>query len=147
MSAFQADADVIRWRLHLQSSPEAVFQRLATDDGRASFWAEEARQHGDAIEFRFPDRSRESARVLVVEAPARFVVEYFGARTVFELAGDDAGGTVLTLTAHNVPAEERSEVIAGWASVLLCLKAAADFGVDLRNHDPARSWAHGFVDN
>jgi hypothetical protein len=31
------------------------------------------------------------------------------------------------------------EVIAGWASVLLALKAAVDFGADLRNHDPQRS--------
>jgi hypothetical protein len=27
------------------------------------------------------------------------------------------------------------------------LKAAVDFGVDLRNHDPARTWETGFVDN
>ena len=27
------------------------------------------------------------------------------------------------------------------------LKAAADFGVDLRNHEAARSWDEGFVDN
>ena len=36
---------------------------------------------------------------------------------------------------------------AGWVSVLLGLKAWADFGVDLRTHDAARSWAAGFVDN
>jgi hypothetical protein len=32
-------------------------------------------------------------------------------------------------------------------SVLLALKAAADFGVDLRNHDPARTWWQGYCDN
>jgi hypothetical protein len=38
-------------------------------------------------------------------------------------------------------------VAAGWVSVLLALKAAVDFGVDLRNHDPERTWSTGFVDN
>jgi len=32
-------------------------------------------------------------------------------------------------------------------SVLLALKAVADFGVDLRNHDRRRSWTAGYVDN
>jgi hypothetical protein len=36
--------------------------------------------------------------------------------------------------------------LAGWVSVLLALKAAVDFGVDLRNSDPARRWEDGYVD-
>lgn len=32
-------------------------------------------------------------------------------------------------------------------SVFLALKAAADFGVDLRNHDPSRSWSQGYAEN
>jgi hypothetical protein len=38
-------------------------------------------------------------------------------------------------------------VNAGWVSVLLGLKAAADHGVDLRNHDAARTWSQGYCDN
>jgi len=34
-----------------------------------------------------------------------------------------------------------------WVSVLMNLKARADHGVDLRNHDPARTWTKGYVDN
>ena len=45
------------------------------------------------------------------------------------------------------PVADRNENIAGWASVLLCLKAAVDHGVDLRNHDPQRAWANGYVEN
>jgi hypothetical protein len=41
----------------------------------------------------------------------------------------------------------RLEVIAGWVSVQLALKAAVDFGVDLRTHDPARSWDQGYAEN
>lgn len=31
-------------------------------------------------------------------------------------------------------------------SPLLALKAYVDFGIDLRNRDPARTWDDGFVD-
>jgi hypothetical protein len=48
---------------------------------------------------------------------------------------------------HDVPDEWHAEVNAGWVSVLLALKAAADHGVDLRNHDAARTWSQGYCDN
>jgi hypothetical protein len=38
------------------------------------------------------------------------------------------------------------ENLAGWISVLLGLKAAADFRIDLRNHRPGCTWESGFVD-
>jgi len=38
-------------------------------------------------------------------------------------------------------------VLAGWVSVLMALKAAVDHGVDLRNHDPQRTWDQGYADN
>jgi len=46
-----------------------------------------------------------------------------------------------------VPLQDRAEIIAGWVSVLLSLKAAGNFGVDLRGHDPERHWDHGYVEN
>jgi hypothetical protein len=58
-----------------------------------------------------------------------------------------AGQTELYLTDENVPPADRSEVIAGWVSVLMALKAAVDFNVDLRNHDPQRTWAQGYAEN
>ena len=63
------------------------------------------------------------------------------------LEDDGAGGTDLTLTDEGVPEADHAEVLAGWVSVLMALKAAVDFGVDLRNHDPARSWDQGYADN
>ena len=46
-----------------------------------------------------------------------------------------------------VPEADRMEVMAGWVSVLLALKAAADFGVDLRNHDARRTGEQGYAEN
>jgi len=53
----------------------------------------------------------------------------------------------LTLTDQGVPPENRTEVIAGWVSVLMALKASVDFGIDLRNHDPNRTWDEGYAEN
>jgi len=53
----------------------------------------------------------------------------------------------LSLVAKVDDEELRREMIPGWVSVLMAMKAAVDFGVDLRNHDPKRSWQQGFADN
>jgi hypothetical protein len=120
-----------------------VHALLATDAGRARFWAESAIETDGAIAFRFPNGYASEARVLASEPSALFALDYFGAAARFELAPDGAGGTDLTLT-HG---DEHPDTRPGWVSVLLALTAAADFGVDLRSHDPARSWDQGFVDN
>jgi hypothetical protein len=134
---------VIQWRLHLATSREDVHALLATDSGRARFWAESAVAHAGVICFRFPNAYVHDARIVANEPPALFELAYFGGLARFELAADGAGGTDLTLT-HD---DQHPDTRRGWVSVLRALKAAADFGVDLRNHDPGRSWDHGFVDN
>ncbi len=80
--------------------------------------------------------------------PSQFTVSYYGnSIAAFILEEDGFGGTDLTLTDTGVPPEDRMEVCAGWVSVLMALKAAVDFGVDLRGHDPERSWDQGYVEN
>jgi uncharacterized protein YndB with AHSA1/START domain len=135
---------MIRWKLHLDSPPEQVYAFLATPDGRAAFWAESAPERDGVIEFTFPDGSRWHGRVTTAEPPTRFGVTYFGDTDVlFTLDDDGSGGCDLTLADSADDAETR----AGWVSVLLALKAAADYGVDLRNHDASRTWREGFADN
>jgi hypothetical protein len=146
--SFQADPNVIRWRLHLQSSSAQVYAALATDAGRAGFWAESAVEQSGVIHFVFPNAIVWDAPVVQADPPRRYAVRYYGSSlAAFELADDGHGGTDLTLTDTGVPAPDRPEVIAGWASVLLSLKAFVDFGVDLRAHDPARQWDSGYVEN
>ena len=36
---------------------------------------------------------------------------------------------------------------AGWVSVLMAMKGAVDFEIDLRNHNPERVWENGYLDN
>jgi len=145
---FQPDSDVIRWRLHFRSAPETVFRFLSTNEGRAAFWAESAVERDGAIHFVFPGGQTWTGNVLENTPPRRYQVVYYGGSiTTFELVGDGKGGTDLTLTDRGVPSADRMEVTAGWVSVLLALKAAVDFGVDLRNHDSARSWEQGYADH
>jgi len=145
---FQEDPNRILWRLYLRSPINKVYQFLSTDKGRASFWAESAIEVDKIIHFNFPNGFSWKGQILQAEPPNLYSLRYIGdSTTTFSLEEDSQGGTELTLTDQGVLNEYRSEVIAGWVSVLMALKAAVDFGVDLRNHDSNRNWDQGFVDN
>jgi len=96
----------------------------------------------------FPNGLEWIGQIIERTPPKCFIVVYIGGSTTsFDLIPGSAGGTDLTLTDAGVPDEDRAEVIAGWVSVLLALKAAVDFNIDLRNHDPSRTWDEGYVEN
>ena len=136
----------IQWRLHLASAPEVVWELLSTDAGRQRFWCERSEQAGDAITMTFSNGWVERATVLAVNAPHRFAMRYFGTPVTFTLSPDGGGGTDLELVHDDVPESDFEETLPGWLNVLFPLKAAADVGVDLRNHDPTRSWDQGYAD-
>ncbi len=147
-TVFQADPGTIRWRLHFRSPPEMVHRMLASADGRRRYWAESAEEHDGTIHFVVPGGLECDGRVLENLPGRRFTAEYFGWTVRFDLEPDDAGtGTDLTMTCTNLPEADRMEITAGWVSVLMAMKAAVDHGIDLRNHDPARSWWQGYADN
>lgn len=135
----------IRWKVHIARPPEAVFDAIASDAGRARFWAESADERDGAIHFVFVNGVRHRARLLHSQPPTEWSIEYFGGRCTFRLDPDGRGGTDLTLT-HDVAPDEFAEVSAGWLNVLLPLKAWIQFGIDLRNHDARRTWDQGYVD-
>jgi uncharacterized protein YndB with AHSA1/START domain len=144
--AFQPDPERIVWRLHLRSEPDRVYDMLDTDAGRAAFWAESAVEEDGTVVFEFINGTRHRGRILERDRPQRWSVAYFGSTATFELSPDGAGGTDLTLTDEGVAEADRAEVTAGWLNVLIPLKAAADHDVDLRSHDPSRTWDGGYVD-
>jgi uncharacterized protein YndB with AHSA1/START domain len=145
--SFQAKANTIRWRMHFASSPAAVYRALATDEGRALFWAESAPEAQGVITFHILNYDAFSGSVLSRQPGELFELEYVGSRVRFELTPDGASGTDLQLLATDVPEAYRMEMVAGWVSVLMAMKAAVDHGVDLRNHDPSRAWEQGYADN
>jgi uncharacterized protein YndB with AHSA1/START domain len=140
-------APIICWRVHLRSAPADVFRMLATAEGRARFWAESAEEADGIIQFRFSNGQQLDAAVRQSVNPSCFQLTYFGGSVVtFTLQADERGGTDLTLTEEGAPAGEYEQNRAGWVSVLLMLKAAVDYRVDLRNKDQARTWEQGYVD-
>ncbi len=146
--SFQSDPTQISWRLHLRSSPERVYALLDSDEGRARFWAESAIKSNEHIHFIFPNGFQWRARLRKRIRNSLFQIEYIGGSIAsFELHPDGRGGTELALHDVGVDTSEREEVIAGWVSVLMALKAAVDFDVDLRNHDSQRNWDQGYVEN
>ena len=146
--SLQDEKGIIKWRMHFSSPPEKVYEALATQEGREKYWAESSPEKEGVVEFhilKFPPFSGE----IIEQKPSElFVIEYFGTLTRFELKSDGKGGTDLFLVATGIDDEaERLDMIPGWVSVLMAMKAAVDFGVDLRNHDIERTWQDGYADN
>ncbi len=135
----------IVWRLSLAVPREQVYELLSTDEGRARFWAEATRRRGDAIVFRCADGSTHRAWVIEEKPPLRFSLAYQGGIATFRLV-KSGKGTRLELAHAGVAAADRAVAEAAWVGILLGLKAAAQFDVDLRNHDRRRSLRQRFVD-
>jgi uncharacterized protein YndB with AHSA1/START domain len=135
----------IDWRIHFASSPEAVWEAWTTDRGRERFWSETSRQDGNGIDLSFVNGDSLHVELVEATAPKRLAFRYFGGSAVtVDLAPDGAGGCDLRLREEGAP--DPLGNYAGWVSVLLACKAAVDFGIDLRSHDPARSWDEGYAD-
>ena len=137
----------INWKLHLKSDPKAVFDLLTTAEGRKKFWAEKAVEENGIIHFVFPNGQTYNSQIIREIPDKEFYLDYFESLVKFLLTRAENGGTDLTLINENVPESDFAEVNAGWVSVLMNLKAAADFQHDLRNHDPKRTWDQGYADN
>lgn len=144
---FQEHPDQILWRVHIAAPRAHVYELIATSEGRRQFWAESAIEDNGVIAFVFPDGTSYMSQIIERRPLQVFAIEYFRSIVVFELTETRSGETDVILRNVSVPPDERTEVIAGWVSVLMQLKAAAQFGVDLRNHCPDRSWRTGYVEN
>jgi hypothetical protein len=128
----------------VQTLPDPHEAALATDFGRASFWAETAPERDDRITFHILNYEPFPGRVLRRVPPVQLSLEYFGTIVV---AADGCGGTELSLVASQVNEAIRMEMAAGWVRVLMAMKAAVDHAADFRNHDANRSWMQGYADN
>lgn len=137
----------ITWKIHLKSNPNDVFDLLVTSEGRSKFWSEKATEEDGVIHFLFPNGQTYDGRILKKVHNKEFHLDYFDSVVKFQLEQAENDGTDLTLINENVPESNFLEVHAGWISILMNLKAGADFQCDLRNHDPKRTWNQGYADN
>ncbi len=135
----------LQLKVLLRSPPIAVFEFFTTHEGRERFLCETSTDNlGEAL-LTFPNGERTTIVDVQRVTGRRFRFTYFSdpVQVEFDAAGE---GTIVTLTT-TVAAAEAEEIRAGWVSVLLALKTAADFGKYLRNHDRSRCWDQDFVDN
>lgn len=136
----------INYKICLKSAPQTVFDKLTTDSGRSSFWAEKSSQVNTIIHFEFPNGFILKANVVETSYPTRFKITYFGTNVLF-LISEVNEETILELINTEVPDHEYNDMCAGWVSVLMNLKSVVDFNIDLRNHNQVKTWDAGFVDN
>ena len=137
----------IEWKVHFASTIEKVYEFLTTDEGRGKFWAEETTEQDGFVEFRILNYPKYRAKIIEKSPQKIFKLEYFGTDVSFELKETDDNGTDLHLTALTANENVKQAMTAGWVSVLMAMKAAVDFGVDLRNHNLERVWENGYLDN
>jgi hypothetical protein len=136
----------IVWRVSLTSSAEQVFSLLDTDEGRERHWARRSRSTPDGFDLEFAGGLTEHVTVLERVRPVHLRIRYFGSETDLVLEPLDDGGCVLEVTCRCDDVAEWMEFFPGWVSWLLVLKAAADYGDDLRSGSPERGWSERYVD-
>ncbi|UII76895.1 SRPBCC domain-containing protein [Flagellimonas sp. HMM57] len=137
----------ISWKIHLIANPKRIFDLLTTPEGRKSFWAESAEENNGTIHFVFPNGETYDSKILKINPNEEFHIDYFDSLVKFNIEPIENRGSDLSLINEAVSENDYNEVHAGWVSVLMNLKAVADFNRDLRNHDPKRTWNQGYVDN
>ncbi|GAA4272896.1 hypothetical protein U6A24_06415 [Aquimarina gracilis] len=139
--------NIIEWNLHLNSSIQKVYKYLSTQDGREKFWAESAPDSNNYIDFTFPNGQQYKGKIIVNNPYTHFRIEYFNSIVDFYLTEDELGGTDLKIRNTKVSEKDYQTNYAGWVSLLLILKAAIDYNIDLRNHNRNKTWDHKYVDN
>lgn len=137
----------LSWKILLQKEPKAVYDMLNTDKGRASFWAESAIEDQNSIQFIFINGQKTISPILDRSPHQLFKINYFGVETSFYLQPLNENKTVVQLECVDIPESEYEEILPGWVSVLMNLKAVLEHGIDLRNHDPQHCWDQRFVNN
>jgi hypothetical protein len=137
----------LKWKINCKSSTSHVYKMLTSQKGRESFWAKSAPEINSEIHFLFPNGEQTVSQILKQVDGKELKILYFGSTVSFTMEEQENGETILEVNNSGVPENEFAEVNAGWVSVLLNLKSVADYGKDLRNHDPAKTWSQKFADN
>ncbi len=145
--SYQEKANIIEWKVHFSSPIEKVYEFLTTDKGRSKFWAEETIEKNGFVKFCILHYPTYNSKIYEKIPPKLFKLEYFGTDVTFTLITTDDNGTDIYLKAVTPNEQVKNEMAAGWVSVLMAMKGAVDFGIDLRNHHPERVWEKGYLDN
>ena len=126
-------------RVGIQSSPDQVYNALATPEGIAGWWTDETKgdgKPGGAMHFRFGERGFFDVKVLESD-PGRRVLwqvtdgppEWIGTKIAYDLKRED--GYTIVLFKHEgwqEPVEFMHHCSTKWAVFLLSLKSLLETG-------------------
>jgi hypothetical protein len=144
----QPSASFTSWRVHLLAPRELVFDLITPEFEPGPYRASSAGRLDGENGWLAPEGAHLKDATLDLTPPRRIVARYAGGGVAtLELSDDGRGGTVLRLTDVGQQAEDRTELVAGWVSVLLALKASVDFSLDLRDHDRRTFWTGAYLEH
>ena len=133
-------ADILH-RVGIKSSPDRVYQALATRDGLAAWWTHDTRGEGrvgGVLEFRFGAGGMDM-KVLALQAPQRVLwqvvdgpSEWIGTTIDWEINQEDDHSIVLFKhQGWKEPVEFMHHCSTKWAIFLMSLKALVETGKGL----------------
>lgn len=137
---------VVNWQVYIKARKSEVYKYLTEDNLRERFWVEKSETNGHNVVFQFPNGVTTVCNFLSQTPDTQVKLTYFDTLVEFDLQELESG-TVLKLSNTGISDTDYEEILAGWVSVLLSLKAAVQFNVDIRNHDARRCWDQRFVEN
>ena len=126
-------------KVGIKTSPEKVYQALATTEGLAAWWTADTRgddREGGVIQFRFGTRGGFDMKVLKLE-PAQHVMwqviegpsEWMGTQVSFELQRDgDFTNVLFKHRGWKQPVEFMHHCSTKWALFLMSIKSLLETG-------------------
>lgn len=137
------DKTIVSWNVHLNSSVSKVYEYIATDAGRRLWWSSKSDEKDGYLNLSFG-----RFRILRKIPDKEFSFNYLDDTTArFLLTACESGGTDLNITETGISSEDHwLQNYPGWVEVLLVLKGAVDFGIDLRHGKNGKTWEDDFVD-
>jgi hypothetical protein len=144
----KASRSYTSWRVNLSAPRELLFDLLTPDLESDPYRASTIGQFDGENGWIAPEGAHLKNATLDLLPPRRIVANYAGGGVAtLDLTDDGRGGTDLRLTDIGQVAEDRTELVAGWVSMLLALKASVDFSIDLRDHDHRTFWTGAYVEH
>ncbi|MEW5794736.1 MAG: SRPBCC domain-containing protein [Candidatus Zixiibacteriota bacterium] len=144
-------------KIEIQASPERVFKAW-TEPKTIVKWfvvkAEMEPRRNGRLQWEWLAGDKLDARIIDIKKPGKFVFP-FGSKgeKVAVTIRKQRRGSLVELHQYDMKASPRDRVQMhlgcreGWAFFLSNLKAFLEHGVDLRSHDPAKSYRQGFVNS
>lgn len=144
-------------RIYIKASPEKVFKAW-THDKTVSKWFTEKTiiepRKGGRIYFEWLAGDKLDTKVKQITKNKKFVFPFGKNNLEVTVAFKKAGkGTICELRQYNIKTDEASKwsvhrgCIQGWTFFMANLKSYLEHGIDLRDHDPKRTYKDDFINS